>query len=68
MTEILHPRHAQNLPLPDYLRHGLAANLALIFLYAPLTCHAEQNFLPKGFSLGGTDTQLEAYPRLVGSA
>ncbi len=44
----------------------LAAAAFLCFLgLSPLTCRAEQNFLLKGFSLGGTDKVLEVNLRLT---
>ena len=43
---------------------GLAAFLCLLGAM-PLTCPAEQNFLLKGFSLGGTDKQPEVNLRLA---
>ena len=51
-------------------RHVTAAGLGLALFTCllggmPLTCPAEQNFLLKGFSLGGTDKQLEVNLRLA---
>ena len=43
---------------------GLAVFLCLLGAM-PLTCPAEQNFLLKGFSLGGTDKQPEVNLRLA---
>ena len=43
---------------------GLALFCGLLGFWSPATAWAEQNFLLRGFSLGGTDKQLEVNLRL----
>ena len=67
---IAHYPHAGAAVFFARLRRITAAGLGLDMLIclrgaAPLTCPAEQNFLLKGFSLGGTDKQLEINLRLT---
>ncbi len=69
------PRHAcpsRALAFPAPSRRTLLAGFGLVVFLcllglAPLTCRAEQNFVLKGFSLGGTDKHLEVNLRLAAS-